>query len=106
MPKGVWREFDDPSISKANRTEAIVGKAERNVRVQRTRVGKGGKTVTVIRGLGLNAEEARVFLKKLKASCGTGGTLKEEALELQGDQLTDVLELLKQEGYCPKKSGG
>jgi len=106
MPKGSWREFDGPSTSKPNNSEEGVEKVLRNVRVQRTRVGKGGKTVTVISGLGLNAVEARDLLKMLKARCGTGGTLKEEDLELQGDQLAYVLELLKKEGYRPKHSGG
>jgi len=106
MPKGSWREFDDPSISKPNRVKSIIEKAELNVRVQRTRGGKGGKTVTVISGLELNDGEAKSLLKILKARCGTGGTLKGDSLELQGDQIVDTLELLRKEGYRPKKSGG
>ena len=106
MPKANWREFDDPSTSQPNRSEEFVEPAERNVRVQRTRGGKRGKTVTVISGLGLNTVEARALLKRLKTCCGTGGTLKEEVLEIQGDQLANVLELLNKEGYRPKQSGG
>ena len=106
MPKGSWREFDDPSTSKPNRAKLIIEKAELNVRVQRTRGGKGGKTVTVISGLELHDGEARSLLKILKARCGTGGTLKGDLFELQGDQIADALELLRNEGYRPKKSGG
>ena len=106
MSKGSWREFDDPSTSKPNGAKSIIEKAELNVRVQRTRGGKGGKTVTVISGLELNDGEAKSLLKILKARCGTGGTSKGHLLELQGDQIADVLELLRKEGYRPKKSGG
>ena len=106
MPKGSWREFDDPSTSRPDRPLSISSKSERNVYVQKTRGGKGGKTVTVITGLDLDDQEAKLLLKSLKARCGAGGTLKGESLELQGDQVVVVLELLRKEGYCPKKSGG
>ncbi|WP_320666510.1 translation initiation factor [Prochlorococcus sp. MIT 1307] len=106
MPKGSWLEFNDPSTSKMQRSQSIADKAERHVRVQRLRGGKGGKTVTVISGLELDSIAAKSLLKRLKTRCGTGGTLKADALELQGDQVSDALELLRQEGYRPKKSGG
>ncbi len=106
MPKGSWREFNDPSTSKPNFPPLNTDRAELNVRVQKTRGGKSGKTVTVITGLQLEPDQARTLLKKLKANCGTGGTIKLDSLELQGDQVSAVIELLKSEGYCPKKSGG
>ncbi len=106
MPKGGWREFDGQSTSRPVQTRSGVSKAELNVRVERLRAGKGGKTVTVIKGLQLQPVEARVLLKSLKAHCGTGGTLKLDCLELQGDQVAVVLELLKKEGYRPKQTGG
>ncbi len=106
MPKGSWREFDDASRSRSYVPQSIRNKAELNVLVQKTRGGKGGKTVTVISGLELGNVEARNFLKSLKGRCGTGGTVKEDLLELQGDQVAVVLELLRKEGYRPKKSGG
>ena len=76
------------------------------VRVQRMRGGRGGKTVTIIRGLALNALDAKKLLKKLKIRCGTGGTLKNEDIELQGDQVQVVITELQKEGFNPKKSGG
>ena len=106
MSKGSWREFDDSSTPKPNRSQFIPEKSERNVRVQKTRGGKSGKTVTVISGLALDAVAAKCLLKILKAKCGTGGTLKGDLLELQGDHIATVLKLLRDEGYCPKKSGG
>ena len=67
MPKGGWREFDDQSTSRPLQARSPFLKAELNVRVQKTRGGKGGKTVTVITGLQLGQDQARTLLKKLKA---------------------------------------
>ena len=106
MPKGSWREFSIPSDVSLERTELISDKSKWKVRVQKTRVGKGGKTVTIIRGLKLSDSEFRSLLKILKSSCGTGGTFKEDFLELQGDQVENVIAALESEGYFPKRSGG
>ena len=106
MPKGSWREFDELSTSRSDLPKKIVDKAKLNVRVQKTRGGKGGKTVTLISGLELDVAETRALLKRLKARCGAGGTVKGEFIELQGDQVVLLLKLLREEGYSPKKSGG
>ena len=107
MTKGSWREFDgiDP---KARPLEAkpITPKADRQVRVQRIRGGKRGKTVTLIKGLELSDAQLRLMLKNLKSRCGAGGTVKGDLLELQGDQIEVVLDFLIKEGYFPKQSGG
>ena len=107
MPKGSWREFNDP-VEKPQQSgqSTSATKADQQVRVQRTKGGKGGKTVTVISGLDLDHLSARSLLKRLKARCGTGGTIKGDLFELQGDQVNVVIELLKKEGYRPKRSGG
>ena len=106
MPKGSWHEFDQPFEKEANHRQSIPEKSHRLVRVQKTRGGKGGKIVTIISGLELDKENLKVLLKKLKAKCGTGGTSKEDCLELQGDHVSLILELLSAEGYSPKRSGG
>ncbi|QNI86358.1 translation initiation factor SUI1 family protein [Synechococcus sp. PROS-7-1] len=74
--------------------------------MQPTRGGKGGKTVTVISGLDLDPAGFKSLLKKLKTRIGSGGTVKEELIELQGDQVDLALELLSKEGYRPKRAGG
>jgi translation initiation factor 1 len=76
------------------------------VRVQRTKAGKGGKTVTLIAGLELPEAEALVLLRQLKASVGTGGTLKEGVIELQGDQVEAALAALDRAGFRAKRAGG
>ena len=108
MPKGGWQEFSSadslkrPSGPTANPTP----KSQQLVRVQPTRGGRGGKTVTVIRGLELDAAGFKTLLKKLKSRIGSGGTAKDGVVELQGDQVDLVLELLSDEGYRPKRAGG
>ena len=106
MSKGSWVEFDD-SLAKdqAFENSPISPKRNRSVLVQKTRGGKRGKTVTVITGLELDASGARSLLKSLKSRCGAGGTVKGDSLEVQGDQVAIVLQLLIQEGYRPKQSG-
>ncbi len=113
MPRGGWQEFtgpggfsgqssamERPDINQANPKE------QQAVRVQRTRGGKRGKTVTQITGLALTATEAKALLKRLKARAGTGGTVKDDLLELQGDQVTLVMDFLQSEGFRPKQAGG
>ena len=108
MPKGGWQEFSN--IDSLQRPMAASSestpKAEQRVRVQPTRGGKGGKTVTVIRGLDLDPAGFKSLLKKLKTRIGSGGTVKEDLIELQGDQVDLALELLTKEGYRPKRAGG
>ena len=107
MSKGGWSEFNDPIKTIGNDTQnSVTPKGNRQVRLERTRSGKKGKLVTVIKGLELNQFEAKKLLKKLKIACGTGGTLKEDSLELQGDHIPKVQDFLFQEGFRPKQSGG
>ena len=107
MSKGGWREFNDPIKTIGNDTQnSAPPKGKRQVRLERTRSGKRGKLVTVIKGLELKQVEAQILLKNLKIACGTGGTLKGDSLELQGDQISKAQDFLFKEGYLPKQSGG
>jgi translation initiation factor 1 len=58
-----------------------------------------GKVVTVVRGLPPDENELPALLRHLKAACGTGGTLKDEMLEIQGKHLDRVRALLTEIGY-------
>ena len=108
MPKGGWQEFSTTdSLQRPSGTEKQpIAKAEQTVRVQPTRGGKGGKTVTVIRGLELEPGGLKALLKKLKTRIGSGGTTRDGLIELQGDQVEIALDLLSKEGYRPKRAGG
>ena len=109
--KGGWQEFSSGGglpASTARPAAAIPAtpKAQQRVRVQRTKAGKGGKMVTAITGLEAPEAELKVLLKQLKAAAGTGGTLKDGVIELQGDQVAPALAALEQAGYRPKQAGG
>ncbi|HEX2539829.1 MAG TPA: stress response translation initiation inhibitor YciH [Caldimonas sp.] len=76
------------------------------LRVSRETKGRGGKTVTLVRGLPLGPEALHELGKRLRAACGTGGTAKDGVLELQGDHRERVLEWLRQEGWADAKLAG
>jgi translation initiation factor 1 len=76
------------------------------VRVSRSSKGRGGKTVTLVQGLALPADELAALGKQLRAACGAGGTHKEGVLEVQGDHVTRVLAWLQAKGLKAKRSGG
>ena len=112
MSKGGWQEFSSTaslasSLQRPSQAAAAAPpKAQQRVRVQRTKAGKGGKLVTAISGLEAPEAELKALLKTLKASAGTGGTLKDGLIELQGDQVAAALEALTKAGYRPKQAGG
>jgi translation initiation factor 1 len=74
--------------------------------VARETKGRGGKAVTVVNGLQLDAFALAKLGQQLKTACGSGGTVKDGAIELQGDHRGRVVELLKAQGYTIKRSGG
>jgi len=76
------------------------------VRVSYETKGRGGKGVTVVKGFALNAVELAAMGKQLKAACGTGGTVKDFNIEIQGDHCDRIMALLKAKGYVVKRSGG
>src|SRR4028118_518996 len=79
---------------------------QQNVRVQASRKGRKGKTVTVISGFQVKPETLESLLKQMKTQCGAGGTIKDGEIEIQGDHTQKLLQLLTQLGYKAKISGG
>jgi translation initiation factor 1 len=77
-----------------------------NVRVSRETKGRAGKGVTVVKGLPLDATALATLGKQLRTACGSGGTAKDGTLEIQGDHVERVMELLKSQGFAVKRSGG
>ncbi|RAQ97396.1 translation initiation factor [Thermogemmatispora tikiterensis] len=76
------------------------------IRVSRERAQRGGKTVTVIRGLPISQAELETLARNLKRLCGAGGTVKEGTIEIQGDHCDKILAHLQQLGYRAKRAGG
>ena len=77
-----------------------------NVKVARESKGRGGKTVTLVRGLALDAVALAALGKQLRSACGSGGTVKDGVIEIQGDHCDLVIENLKKLGFNPKRTGG
>lgn len=76
-----------------------------NVRVSRESKGRGGKTVTLVRGLPLDADALAALGKQLRSACGSGGTVKDGVLEIQGDHCERVMAELTKLGHKPKRVG-
>ncbi len=76
------------------------------VRVSREKQGRGGKLVTVVRGLPGDAAGLAAWGKRLRTACGAGGTVKDGQLEVQGDHADRVLALLTEAGLRVKRAGG
>ncbi|WP_069803299.1 translation initiation factor [Thermogemmatispora onikobensis] len=76
------------------------------VHVSRERAQRGGKTVTVIRGLPVSQAGLETLARDLKRLCGAGGTVKDGTIEIQGDHRDKILAHLQQLGYRAKRAGG
>ena len=85
---------------------AAVPKGDGVVRVSCETKGRGGKAVTVIRGLDLDAAALAALGKRLRTACGAGGAVKEGGLEVQGDHRSRVVDCLKADGWTVKLAGG
>jgi translation initiation factor 1 len=76
------------------------------VRVSRETKGRKGKGVTLVTGIPLDDSELKALAKVLKAKCGTGGTIKDGVIEIQGDQRDLLVPLLEAKGWTVRRSGG
>jgi translation initiation factor 1 len=87
------------------KTAQPAGKGDGVVRVSRETKGRGGKSVTLVRGLILDAPVLAQLGKQLRTACGSGGTVKDGVVELQGDHCDLVVEVLKKQGHNVKRAG-
>lgn len=81
-------------------------KSDGIVRITRERKHRGGKTVTVITGLLADNEDLATLAQQLKKLCGSGGTIKDGNIEIQGDHCEKVMAKLSELGYRVKRAGG
>ncbi len=75
-------------------------------RVSRENKGRGGKTVTLVKGVAMDASALVVLGKQLKTACGSGGTVKDGVIEVQGDHVERVMATLEAQGVRAKRTGG
>jgi translation initiation factor 1 len=87
------------SLQTAPKTDGIV-------RVSRETKGRGGKGVTLVKGVPMTDDALTALGKQLKTACGSGGTVKDGVIEVQGDHCDRVIDLLKAQGYVVKRAGG
>ena len=76
------------------------------VRVSRETQGRKGKGVTVISGIGLPASELEALATELKKKCGSGGSVTDGRIEIQGDHRDRLVEELTRRGWKVKRAGG
>ena len=85
---------------------AAVPKGDGIVRVSLDTKGRKGKGVTLVRGVPLAADALTALAKQLKANCGSGGTVKDGVIEIQGDHRDTVVTALQKQGMTVKRAGG
>ena len=100
MGKKNWIEFDNQE-KKFEETAKIDSFNKRSkIIISKQKKGKKGKTITLIQGLGIEDEILlKELLKKIKVFCGTGGTLIDNNIQLQGDMISKSIEFLRKEGF-------
>jgi translation initiation factor 1 len=75
------------------------------VRVSRQTKGRGGKTVTLVKGVALDTIALATLGKQLRSACGSGGTVKDAVIEVQGDHVELVMTTLNKLGYKSRLAG-
>jgi translation initiation factor 1 len=96
---GVGRIAEAPAKKSPPRGDGIV-------RVRRETGGRGGKTVTSIHGIAAPESVLKDLARDLKRVCGTGGTVRDSVIEIQGDHRDKIVPVLVQRGYTVKLAGG
>jgi len=76
------------------------------VRVSRSTAGRKGKGVTIITGVPLEGQALKEFAKQLKQKCGSGGTVKDGVIEIQGEHRDLLVAELEKQGWTAKRAGG
>ena len=100
MGKKNWIEFDNQEKKSEETAKVVAGNKKSKINISKQKKGKKGKTVTTIRGLGAEDEILlKELLKKIKVFCGTGGTLNDGNIQLQGDMVSKSIEFLRKEGF-------
>ena len=100
MRKKNWIEFNNNNIKNGVTEDKFCESQPKKIKIYKEKKGKKGKTVTVISGFGSdNTSQIGNLLKKLKVYCGTGGSLNDQGIQLQGDMQDKVKFFLRKEGY-------
>ncbi len=100
MGKKNWIEFDNQEKKSDETAKVDTVSKKLKINISKQKKGKKGKTVTLIKGLGAEDEILlKELLKKIKVFCGTGGTLIDGNIQLQGNMVSKSIEFLRKEGF-------
>ena len=100
MGKKNWIEFDNQGKKSEEKTDVDTFNKGSKINISKQKKGKKGKTITLIKGLGTEDKiSLKALLKKIKVFCGTGGTLIDSNIQLQGDMVSKSIEFLRKEGF-------
>ena len=100
MGKKNWIEFDNQEKKSEEKINKDSSYKSSKINITKQKKGKKGKTITLIKGLGTEDEILlKELLKKIKIFCGTGGTLIDSNIQLQGDMVSKSIEFLRKEGF-------
>jgi translation initiation factor 1 len=106
--EGLPTEAETTPADSGQRPEAKPARKNRGrVDIIRQKAGRGGKTVTVIKGfVGIGLPEKEQLAKTMQKACGTGGTVKNGQIEIQGDKRQEVARILSEANFRPVFAGG
>ncbi|MBO8218373.1 translation initiation factor SUI1 [Prochlorococcus marinus] len=100
MGKKNWIEFDNQENKSEEKAKIEKFNKGLKINISKQKKGKKGKTITLIKNLGTEDEILlKELLKKIKVFCGTGGTLIDSNIQLQGDMVSKSIEFLRKEGF-------
>ena len=100
MGKKNWIEFDNQKNIYQEKPKEENFRRISKLNISKQKRGKRGKTVTLIKGLGItNESEVQELLKKIKLFCGTGGLVIDKDIQLQGDMVNKSIEFLRNQGF-------
>ena len=100
MGKKNWIEFDNQEKKSDEAAKVDTFNKRSKINISKQKKGKKGKTITLIKGLGIENEyQIKELLKKMKVFCGTGGTLIDNNIQLQGDMVIKAMDFLRKEGF-------
>lgn len=103
----VFSTNDEEDFSSyADEAESKLQPSEQRLEAHFSNKGRGGKTVTVIRGFQGSVDDLKSLAKLLKTKCSVGGTVKSGEIIIQGNFRDKIMTILKEEGYQVKRVGG
>ena len=106
--KTVWSSNDGDLRKKEQTTSHAksLPPQQQTVYLHRESSGRAGKAVTLVKKLILSEDDLKALAKKLKQECGTGGTVKDGVIEIQGEHREKIADVLQKLGYKVKIAGG